>query len=80
MRCTNGTLDRVYDQPRPSRALTQARGVTGRGAPGRNHEDGAQPPHQPADQSWDIFFEGPRPDGEFMFERRQPPAEEREPF
>ena len=34
----------------------------------------------PADQSWDIFFDGPRPEGEFMSERRQPPAEEREPF
>lgn len=34
----------------------------------------------PADQSWDIFFEGPPLQGEFMSERRQPPAEEREPF
>ncbi len=34
----------------------------------------------PADQSWDIFFEGPRPEGEFMSERQQPAAEEREPF
>jgi len=34
----------------------------------------------PADQSWDIFFDGPRLEGEFMSERRQPPAEEREPF
>ena len=42
---------------------------------------GAQPPlSAPADQSWDSFFEGPRPEGEFMSERRQPPAEEREPF
>ncbi len=34
----------------------------------------------PADQSWDIFFDGPRPEDEFMSERRQPPVEEREPF
>ena len=34
----------------------------------------------PADQSWDLFFNGPRPEGEFMSKRQQPPAEEREPF
>ena len=34
----------------------------------------------PADQSWDLFFDGPRPEGEFMSKRQQPPAEEREPF
>ena len=34
----------------------------------------------PADQSWDIFFDGPQPMGEFMSERQQPPAEKREPF
>ena len=34
----------------------------------------------PADQSWDLFFNGPRPKGEFMSKRQQPPAEEREPF
>jgi antitoxin VapB len=34
----------------------------------------------PADQSWDLFFDGPQPEGEFMSERQQPPAEEREPL
>ena len=32
----------------------------------------------PADQSWDLFFDGPRVSDDFMAERRQPIVEERE--
>jgi antitoxin VapB len=34
----------------------------------------------PADQSWDVFFDGPQPSDDFMPERRQPAADDREPF
>ena len=34
----------------------------------------------PADQSWDTFFDGPQPSDDFMPERRQPAADDREPF
>jgi antitoxin VapB len=34
----------------------------------------------PADQSWDTFFDGPQPSDDFMHERRQPAADDREPF
>jgi antitoxin VapB len=34
----------------------------------------------PADQSWDTFFDGPQPSDDFMRERRQPAADDREPF
>jgi antitoxin VapB len=34
----------------------------------------------PADQSWDAFFDGPTASADFMTERHQPPATEREPL
>jgi antitoxin VapB len=34
----------------------------------------------PADQSWDAFFDGPQPSDDFMPGRRQPAADDREPF
>lgn len=34
----------------------------------------------PADQSWDAFFDGPPVSDDFMSERRQPLAAERERF
>jgi antitoxin VapB len=32
----------------------------------------------PAGESWNAFFEGPRVSDDFMSDREQPPAEERE--
>jgi antitoxin VapB len=32
----------------------------------------------PADQSWDSFFDGPRVSDDFMTEREQPEAQERD--
>ncbi|HSK40466.1 MAG TPA: type II toxin-antitoxin system VapB family antitoxin [Arenibaculum sp.] len=34
----------------------------------------------PAGRSWDSFFDGPQASPDFMEERRQPPAGEREPL
>ncbi len=34
----------------------------------------------PADQSWDTFFDGPKVSEDFVAERGQPPAEQRERF
>jgi antitoxin VapB len=34
----------------------------------------------PADQSWDSFFDGPKVSDDFMAEREQPAAEERDRF
>jgi antitoxin VapB len=34
----------------------------------------------PADQSWDSFFDGPKVSDDFMAEREQPAAEERDGF
>ena len=32
----------------------------------------------PAGQSWDVFFDGPQASDDFMTDRNQPPAQERE--
>jgi antitoxin VapB len=34
----------------------------------------------PADQSWDAFFDGPQASDDFVPERRQPAADDRESF